>query len=117
MIDPETPTRKSKKSVYLRHDKGLAGWLYLEKELGIQPLLNAFFFSLTDSKAEGCSSRYKCSLQDFLLNHFTMKETLRISLKLHIEVSTQKVVKVKAYKRVANGKIVKVRSHYRTIEG
>ena len=63
------------------------------------------------------SSRYKCSLQDFLLNHFTMKETLRISLKLHIEVSTQKVVKVKAYKRVTNGKIVKVRSHYRTIEG
>lgn len=27
-----------------------------------------------------------------------MKETLRISLKLHIEVSTQKVVKVKVYK-------------------
>ena len=46
-----------------------------------------------------------------------MKETLRISLELHIEVSTQKVVKVKAYKRVTNGKIVKVRSHYRTIEG
>ena len=46
-----------------------------------------------------------------------MKETLRISLKFHIEVSTQKVLKVKAYKRVTNGKIVKVRSHYRTIEG
>ena len=46
-----------------------------------------------------------------------MKETLRISLKFHIEVSTQKVVKVKAYKRITNGKIVKVRSHYRAIEG
>ena len=46
-----------------------------------------------------------------------MKETLRISLKLHIEVSTQKVVKVKAYKRITNGRIVKVRSHYRAIEG
>lgn len=38
-----------------------------------------------------------------------MKETLRISLKLHIEVSTQKVVKVKAYKSVTNGKFVPLR--------
>ena len=46
-----------------------------------------------------------------------MKERLKVTLKLHIEVSTQKVGKVKAYKRVTNGKIEKVRSHYRAIEG
>lgn len=46
-----------------------------------------------------------------------MKERLKVTLKLHIEVCTQKVVKVKAYKRITNGKIVKVCSHYRTIEG
>ena len=45
----------SKKSVYLRHDKGLAEWLYLENELGIQPLLNTFFFLIRETKAEGCT--------------------------------------------------------------
>ena len=40
-----------------------------------------------------------------------------VVLKLHIEVSTQKVVKVKAHERIINGKTVKVRSHYRAIEG
>ena len=45
-----------------------------------------------------------------------MKERLKVTLKLHIEVSTQKVVKVKAHERIINGKTAKVRSHYRVIE-
>ena len=46
-----------------------------------------------------------------------MKEQLKVTLKLHVEVSTKKVVKIKAHKRTINGKTVKVRSHYRVIEG
>ena len=46
-----------------------------------------------------------------------MKEQLQVTLKLHVEVSTKKIVKIKAHKRIINGKTVKVRSHYRVIEG
>ena len=46
-----------------------------------------------------------------------MKEQLKVTLKLHVEVSTKKIVKIKAHKRIINGKTVKVRSHYRVIEG
>lgn len=46
-----------------------------------------------------------------------MEERLNITLNIHLEVSTKKVVKVKSHKRFVNGKTVKVRSHYRVIEG
>ena len=44
-----------------------------------------------------------------------MKEQLSIKLNIHLEVSTQKVVKIKAHKRIVNGKTVKVCSLYRVI--
>ena len=44
-----------------------------------------------------------------------MKEELKITMQLHVEVATTKYVK--AHKRIVNGKMVKVRSHYRAIEG
>ena len=86
-------------------------------ELGIQPSMNAIFFSLKDPKAEGCSSRDpQFSLQESQY-YITMKEQLSIKMNIHLEVSTQKVVKIKAHKRIVNGKTVKVRPHYRVIEG
>ena len=66
-------------------------------ELGIQPSLNAIFFSLKDPKAEGCSSREpQFSLQESQY-YITMKEQLSIKMNIHLEVSTQKVIKIKAY--------------------
>ena len=56
--------RVSKKCVYLQHGNVMpkGNGFY---ELGIQPSLNAFFFSQEDPKAEGCSSRDpQCSLQE-----------------------------------------------------
>ena len=86
-------------------------------ELGVQPSLNAFFFSLKDPKAEGCSSIRSAVFFTGTQYYIIMKEQLSIKLNIHLEVSTQKVVKIKAHKRIVNGKTVKVRSHYRVIEG
>jgi hypothetical protein len=44
-----------------------------------------------------------------------MKEQLSIKLNIHLEVSTQKVVKIKAHKLIVNGKTVKVCPLYRVI--
>ena len=86
-------------------------------ELGIQPSLNAFFFSPKDPKPRDVVQRDpQCSLQESK-HYIIMKEQLSIKLNIHLEVSTQKVVKIKAHKRIVNGKTVKVRSHYRVIEG
>ncbi len=47
--------RIKKKSVYLQHNNVMPKGNEFN-ELGVQPSLNAFFFSLKDPKAEGCSS-------------------------------------------------------------
>ena len=79
--------------------------------------LTEYLFFFKTHKPRDVVQYIGCSLRNSLFKSYIMKERLKVTLKLHIEVSTQKVVKVKAYKRVTNGKIVKVRSHYRTIEG
>lgn len=85
--------------------------------IGIQPSLNTFSFSKQSPKPRGVVHCTRVFFTHFSFNTYIMEERLNVSLKLHIEVSTQKVVKVKAHKRVINGKTVKVRSHYRSIEG
>ena len=42
---------------------------------------------------------------------------LKHGLKISIEVSSPKYVKVKSHERIVNGRIVKVKSHYRRVLG
>ena len=86
-------------------------------EKGIQPSLNAFFFSKEVQPRDVALGAGECSLQESIKTIIYMKEQLKVTLKLHVEVSTKKIVKIKAHKRIINGKTVKVRSHYRVIEG